>query len=65
MDMVTGLMALAVLIGAFFIFRAVVLWYFKIDEGITILKDILSTLKEIKEENQNRGTCVNPYRKQT
>jgi hypothetical protein len=45
------LLALVILIIAFFIFRGVMLWYWKINEIVTKLDLILSELRKLSERS--------------
>jgi len=53
------LIGIAILLAVFLIFRALVLWYWKINKIVELLEEIVSNLKgkpkEEEKNNQNLG----------
>jgi hypothetical protein len=52
-QMVEALIGFAIAIVVFLLFRAIVLWYFKIDQIVSLLTNINGTLVLIQAENKN------------
>jgi len=53
MSLINLLIGIAITIAIFLIFRALVLWYWKIDKIVKLLEEIVSHLKSKQKEEEN------------